>query len=115
MDWWTRGGELMAGTKKPTRHTASLGGEENRDGPSRQSQQPMSGKKRSPRGEPVLEHRSALQSRPPSHDHGAARGMVRRSLQAKLGRQVRDVYADIATEPVPERLVRLLGGEEKRR
>jgi hypothetical protein len=34
--------------------------------------------------------------------------MLDRSLQAQLGRQLRSIYSDIASEPVPERFVKLL-------
>jgi hypothetical protein len=37
-----------------------------------------------------------------------ARGMLDRSLQAQLGRQLRAIYADVASEPVPSRFVTLL-------
>lgn len=46
------------------------------------------------------------------------RGMLDRSLQAQLGRQLRAIFSDIANEPVPERFVRLLEAleaKEKRR
>ena len=36
------------------------------------------------------------------------RGMLDRSLQAQLGRQLRAIYSDVADEPVPDRFVKLL-------
>ena len=45
-------------------------------------------------------------------------GMLDRSLQAKLGSQLRAIYSDVASEPVPERFIRLLEeleAREKRR
>ena len=45
-------------------------------------------------------------------------GMLDRSLQAKLGSQLRAIYSDVASEPVPERFIRLLAeleAREKRR
>jgi hypothetical protein len=35
-------------------------------------------------------------------------GMLDRSLQAQIGRQLRAIYSDIANEDVPDRFVRLL-------
>jgi hypothetical protein len=43
----------------------------------------------------------------PSHDR-KPRGMLDRSLQAQLGRQLRSIYSDVASEPVPERFIKLL-------
>ena len=45
-------------------------------------------------------------------------GMLDRSLQAKLGSQLRAIYSDVASEPVPERFISLLEeleAREKRR
>ena len=50
----------------------------------------------------------AMPGEPSSHDRRAPRGMLDRSVQAQFWRRLRDIYADIANEPVPERLVRLL-------
>ena len=50
--------------------------------------------------------------------HKVPRGMLDRSLQALIGRQLRAIFADIAKEPVPERFLKLLealDAEEKRR
>ena len=43
-----------------------------------------------------------------SNDLRPPRGMLDRSMQAQLGRQLRSIFADIANEPVPDRFVRLL-------
>ena len=55
-------------------------------------------------------------SRPPPP--GKNRGLLDRSVQAQIGRMLRDVFSDVAKEPVPERFVKLLEAlhaEEKRR
>lgn len=49
---------------------------------------------------------------PATEPHGS--GMLDRSLQAKLGSQLRAIYSDVANEPVPERFVRLLEELEAR-
>jgi hypothetical protein len=58
--------------------------------------------------QPALESRSTMASQRPSHDRKVPRGMLDRSLQAQLGRQLRSIYSDIANEPVPDRFVKLL-------
>jgi Anti-sigma factor NepR len=55
-----------------------------------------------------------MDSQRPSQDRKAPRGMLDRSLQAQLGRQLRSIYSDIASEPVPERFVKLLEELEDR-
>jgi hypothetical protein len=40
--------------------------------------------------------------------HNNQKGMLDRSVQVQIGRLLRDVFADVAEEPVPERFVRLL-------
>jgi len=42
------------------------------------------------------------------------RGMLDRSLQAQLGRQLRAIFSDVAQEPVPDRFVKLLEALEDR-
>src|SRR5262245_41274087 len=42
------------------------------------------------------------------------RGMLDRSLQAQLGRQLRAIFSDVAQEPVPDRFVKLLEALEAR-
>ena len=55
-----------------------------------------------------------MELRRPSDMHHTPRGMLDRSLQAQLGRQLRAVYSDIAEEPVPDRFVKLLEALEDR-
>ena len=54
----------------------------------------------------------------PSDLYNAPRGMLDRSLQAQLGRQLRAIFSDVAQEPVPERFIKLLealeAGEKRR-
>lgn len=45
-------------------------------------------------------------------------GLLDRSVQAQIGRMLREIFSDVAEEPVPERFIKLLGAleaEEKRR
>jgi len=51
--------------------------------------------------------------RAPGHDSQAT-GMIDRSLQAQLGRQLRAIFEGVEEEPVPERFVRLLEALEAR-
>jgi hypothetical protein len=62
----------------------------------------------------ALERQSIMVSQRPSHDRKVPRGMLDRSLQAQLGRQLRSIYSDIASEPVPERFIKLLEELEAR-
>ncbi|MGE0848205.1 MAG: NepR family anti-sigma factor [Hyphomicrobiaceae bacterium] len=48
------------------------------------------------------------EQRLPSPRYSAPHGMLDRSLQAQLGRQLRAIYSDVAEEPVPDRFIRLL-------
>lgn len=115
----------MAGKTGSTQYTAPMAAEEPSGGQPRPSPQPVSeempGRVRNqedPEQQPALEQQSIMHSQRPSHDHKAPRGMLDRSLQAQLGRQLRSIYADIANEPVPERFIRLLEAleaKEKRR
>ena len=50
----------------------------------------------------------------PSDLHNAPRGMLDRSLQAQLGRQLRAIFSDVAQEPVPDRFIKLLAALEDR-
>lgn len=64
------------------------------------------------------ERQSTMDTQRPSTDRKAPRGMLDRSLQAQLGRQLRSIFSDIAGEPVPERFIKLLEeleAKEKRR
>lgn len=49
---------------------------------------------------------------------GGVNGMLDRSIQVQIGRMLRDVFADVAEEAVPDRFVRLLealAAKEKQR
>lgn len=59
-----------------------------------------------------METRPDMQ-RAPRHDNQAP-GMIDRSLQAQLGRQLRAIFEGIEEEPVPERFVKLLEALEAR-
>ena len=59
-----------------------------------------------------MENRPDMQ-RAPRHDSQAT-GMIDRSLQAQLGRQLRAIFEGIEEEPVPERFVKLLEALEAR-
>jgi|SRR5215468_6534780 hypothetical protein len=50
----------------------------------------------------------------PSDLYSTPRGMLDRSLQAQLGRQLRAIFSDVAQEPVPERFIKLLEALEAR-
>ena len=63
------------------------------------------------------ERKEGMPSDPHSEQKSTA-GMLERSLQAQLGRQLRTIFADVAEEPVPERFIKLLEeleAREKRR
>jgi hypothetical protein len=55
-----------------------------------------------------LEARSKMNMMRPPSDRDRPRGIVDRSLQAQLGRQLRSIYQDVADEPVPDRFIELL-------
>ena len=59
------------------------------------------------------EYRTDMEPRGPD-EHHATHGMLDRSLQAQIGRQLRAIFADIAEEPVPERFIKLLEALEAR-
>ena len=83
-----------------------------------QSQQDAHQDQEGKRLQSAPERQSAMDTQRPSHDRKAPRGMLDRSLQAQLGRQLRSIFSDIAGEPVPERFVKLLEeleAKEKRR
>jgi Anti-sigma factor NepR len=70
------------------------------------------------RGEGNSQQQTTMGSHDLSHDLKPTRGMLDRSLQAQLGRQLRSIFADVASEPVPDRFVKLLEeleAKEKRR
>lgn len=51
---------------------------------------------------------SAMQKPPTTQRSDKAKGMLDRSVQGQIGRMLRDVFVDVAEEPVPERFVKLL-------
>jgi len=64
------------------------------------------------------ESQPTMDTQRPSHDRKVPRGMLDRSLQSQLGRQLRSIFSDVANEPVPERFIKLLEeleAREKRR
>jgi anti-sigma factor NepR-like protein len=50
----------------------------------------------------------SIMKSPPMPRQGKSNGMLDRSVQVQIGRMLRDVFADVAEEPVPERFVMLL-------
>jgi hypothetical protein len=84
------------------------------------SRQPRSKERPLPAHDKVDGEQEAERMEPqqPSDLHNPSRGMLDRSLQAQLGRQLRAIFSDVAEEPVPERFVKLLEAleaKEKRR
>ena len=65
-------------------------------------------------------HDDGFRARPPACEQPrlsrrtTAQGLLDRSVQAQIGRMLRDVFSDLAEEPVPERFVKLLEALEKR-
>lgn len=53
-------------------------------------------------------------NRRPADPRKASDGMLDRSLQAQLGRQLRAIYSGVEEEPVPERFVILLEELERK-
>ena len=105
----------MAGKDDSTKYTAPVAVEDASGWQPPTAQQPVSeGTGESARsGEETIhrsapERQSAVASPRPLYDRKAPRGMLDRSLQAQLGRQLRAIYSDIASEPVPERFIKLL-------
>ena len=115
----------MAGKDDSTKYTAPVAVQEASGWQPPTSQQPVNEERRGPaRSEGDAKHQSrserqrTMDTQRPSYDRKAPRGMLDRSLQAQLGRQLRSIYSDIASEPVPERFIKLLEeleAEEKRR
>src|SRR5262245_28934205 len=55
---------------------------------------------------------------PPRRPAQNGGGLLDRTVQAQIGRMLRDIFADIAEEPVPQRFVKLLAAlddKERRR
>lgn len=59
-------------------------------------------------------HDDGFRARPPACEQPrlsrrtTAQGLLDRSVQAQIGRMLRDVFSDLAEEPVPDRFTRLL-------
>src|SRR5262245_17090883 len=114
----------MAGKKGSTPYTAPAVGEATSGWQPPTSRQPGEGRgqdgRESARNEEEGNHQSAperqstMDSQRPPHDRKAPRGMLDRSLQARLGRQLRSIYSDTANQPVPERFIKLLEELEAR-
>ena len=49
-----------------------------------------------------------MKSPPTARYQPKPKGMLDRSVQVQIGRLLRDVFADVAEEPVPERFVKLI-------
>jgi hypothetical protein len=51
-----------------------------------------------------------MQTKPPAKNpaQDGVSGMLDRTVQAQIGRMLRDVFADVAAEPTPARFIRLL-------
>ena len=60
------------------------------------------------------EREATMEPPRPSDLYNAPQGMLDRSLQAQLGRQLRAIFSDVAQEPVPERFIKLLEALEAR-
>jgi hypothetical protein len=69
----------------------------------------------------AMEHDAGMKPQPPAKSltrEAPRPGMIERSLQAQLGRQLQVIFSDVAEEPVPDRFVKLLEeleAREKRR
>jgi hypothetical protein len=61
---------------------------------------------------------SQMQSQPPPTRPTRDGGMLDRTVQAQIGRMLRDIFSDVSAEPVPQRFIKLLAAleaKEKRR
>jgi hypothetical protein len=86
-----------------------------------QNEQPKKSRQAMSENKPYLAHSKNDRMREPTMEpprpsdlHNAPRGMLDRSLQAQLGRQLRAIFSDVAQEPVPERFIKLLEALEAR-
>lgn len=57
---------------------------------------------------------ASAEERPDTSGEGAGRRLLDRQMQAALGRQLRAMYDDIASEPVPTRFLELLDALESK-
>ena len=89
--------------------------EERQDEQPKKSRQTMSGNKTHVVGNKSDQDQEMTMEPPrPSDLYSTQRGMLDRSLQAQLGRQLRAIFSDVAQEPVPDRFVKLLEALETR-
>jgi hypothetical protein len=86
-----------------------------------QSEQPKKQRQSMSKNKPYLAHskndresEASMEPSRPSDLYNAPHGMLDRSLQAQLGRQLRAIFSDVSQEPVPERFVKLLEALEAR-
>jgi hypothetical protein len=105
----------MADKDGPARLSAPADAGQNVDAEHRQSRKSMKEIK------PYLAHsksdwdREAGTRLPRQSDtHSAPRGLLDRSLQAQLGRQLRAIFSDVEQEPIPDRFIKLLEALEDR-
>ena len=87
----------------------------------RQSEEPKKSRQSMSKNKPYVaqskndrEREASMEPPRPSDLYNAPRGMLDRSLQAQLGRQLRAIFSDVAQEPVPERFIKLLEALEAR-
>jgi hypothetical protein len=110
---------MMAGKNGSTKFTAPMAVEQEADsGQLRSDPNGVSEAERKSEGEEDSRQQETMGSQNLSHDLKPSRGMLDRSLQAQLGRQLRSIFSDVASEPVPDRFVKLLEeleAKEKRR
>lgn len=106
----------MAEKEDPTRLSAPAAGVEGgQNEQTKMSRQSMSESKLHPiQNKNERKRENTMEPPRPSDLHNAPRGMLDRSLQAQLGRQLRAIFSDVAQEPVPERFIKLLEALEAR-
>jgi Anti-sigma factor NepR len=88
--------------------------EGNQDEPKKSRQSMSESKPYANHGKNDRKRETTMEPPRPSDLHNAPRGMLDRSLQAQLGRQLRAIFSDVAQEPVPERFIKLLEALEAR-
>jgi hypothetical protein len=78
-----------------------------------QSEQPQQSRTSMKQSKPYLAHSRSDEElsasvRAPRQSDARRAGMLDRSLQAQLGRQLRAIFSDVEEEPIPERFIKLL-------
>jgi anti-sigma factor NepR-like protein len=106
----------MAGKDGPTQLSAPApAAEGSQDEQPKRSRQSMSENKPDlGYGKNDRKREATMEPARPSDPYNLPRGMLDRSLQAQLGRQLRAIFSDVAQEPVPERFIKLLEALEAR-